>query len=130
MALMTRCVKDQRAKGVNMTGSDNGRRSIVSKMRRAMLFTVGSALLLREKAQEFVEQAIERGQEVQNEGRKLVQETRVQRKKQQPTRIDALDVRINNALERLNVPAQKDIEQLNQHITELSKKIDELKSSQ
>ena len=56
-----------------------------------------------------------------------MQEMRAERKQKRPQSIDALDVRINNALERLNVPSQKDISELNQHITELAQRIDQLK---
>jgi polyhydroxyalkanoate synthesis regulator phasin len=104
----------------------NGRRVVLTALRRAMQFGVGSALVFQEKTEEFVKQAFERGQEAQEEGKQLVQEMRAERKQTRPQTIDALDVRINNALERLNVPSQKDISELNQHITELAQRIDQL----
>jgi polyhydroxyalkanoate synthesis regulator phasin len=104
----------------------NGRRAVLTALRRAMQFGVGSALVFQEKTEEFVKQAFERGQEAQEEGKQLVQEMRAERKQTRPQTIDALDVRINNALERLNVPSQKDISELNQHITELAQRIDQL----
>ena len=111
-----------------MEQSGNGRRSLIAALRRVMLFSVGSALILQEKTAEFAKQAIERGQEAQDEGKKLVQEMRSERKSKKPQRIDALDVRINNALKRLNVPTRQDLSELNRHITELAQRIDELKS--
>lgn len=110
-----------------MTESGNGRRSVLAALRKAMQFSVGSALILQERTEEFVKQAIERGQEAQEEGKNLVQEMRAERKRKQPQRIDALEVRINNALERLNVPTETDISALNHSVTELAKRIDELK---
>jgi polyhydroxyalkanoate synthesis regulator phasin len=89
---------------------------------------MGSALLLREKSQEFVNQAIERGQQIQEEGRKLVQERRAEQRVKRPTPVDPLDVRINNALKRLDVPTAQDIQELNEHIDELSRHIDKLES--
>jgi polyhydroxyalkanoate synthesis regulator phasin len=94
-----------------------------------MLFSVGSALILRERTSEFVTQAIERGQEVQDEGKKMVQEMRAERRAKRPERIETADVRITNTIRRLNVPTHEDVEQLNQHIAELAQRIEELQSS-
>ena len=107
-----------------MDRSKKIRRSVTSALRRTMLFGIGSALILHEKAQEFVEHAVERGQETQKEGKELVQEVRAKKKKPR----DTLDDHVSGALERLKVPSQKDIEELNQHITALSKQVDELQS--
>jgi polyhydroxyalkanoate synthesis regulator phasin len=112
-----------------MKRSGNRRRSLFSALRQGMLFSVGSALILREKTADFVEQAIQRGQEVQDEGRKLVQEMRAERRAKTPHRIDTLDVRLTNTLKRLDVPTHQDIVQLDRHIAELSRRIEELQSS-
>lgn len=111
-----------------MHRNGGGRRAILTTLRRTMQFGVGSVLIFQEKTEQFVRQALERGQEAQEEGKKLVQEMRAERKQKRPQTIDALDVRINNALERLNVPSQKDISELNRHITELAQRIDQLRS--
>jgi polyhydroxyalkanoate synthesis regulator phasin len=102
------------------------RGSIASALRRMMSFGVGSALILQERTQEFIEQAIARGQEAQDEGTRLVQERRSLRKQKVK---DTLDTRISDALEQLDVPSQKEIDALNQQIAALSGRIDELKSS-
>ncbi len=106
-----------------MERSKKIRRLVSSALRRKMLFSVGSALILHEKAQEFVEHAIERGQEAQKEGKKLVEEMRSKKKPH-----DKLDSHISGALERLDVASQKDIEELNQHVAALSKRVDELQA--
>jgi polyhydroxyalkanoate synthesis regulator phasin len=111
-----------------MKRSGNRRRTLFSALRRGMLFSVGSALILREKTADFVAQAMERGQEVQDEGKKLVQEMRAERRARTPQRIDTLDVRITNTLNRLDVPTHQDIEQLDRHIAELARRIEELQS--
>jgi polyhydroxyalkanoate synthesis regulator phasin len=112
-----------------MDQSTRDRHSIVAPLRRMMLFSVGSMLIFQEKTAEFIEHAIERGQEAQEEGKKIVQEMRTERRKRRPETKDALDIRINNALKRLNVPSQKDIEELDRHITALAERIDDLKSA-
>ncbi len=112
-----------------MTESGNDRFTVVSALRWAMLFGVGSVLVLREKTREFVEQAIEKGQEAEKEGKKLVQEMLAEKRQKDKEREDTLDARINAALERRNVPTETEIRELNQKIIELSEHIDELKAA-
>ncbi len=112
-----------------MDARSNARKSVLTALRQTMLFSIGSALVLREKAKEFAEQAIARGQEIEDEGKTLVQEMRAEKRQKQPERIDALEVRIRNAVKRLDIPTQKDVDQLDQHVNALSKRIDELRSA-
>jgi polyhydroxyalkanoate synthesis regulator phasin len=110
-----------------MDQPNHGRRSIVASLRRAMLFSVGSALILQEETAEFIKRAIERGQEAQEEGKKMVQE--MQAEKRRPETRDVLDIRIDNALKRLNVPSRKDIDELDRRVTALAERIDALKAA-
>lgn len=112
-----------------MNPGSNARKSVLTALRQTMLFSIGSALILKEKAQEFAEQAIARGQEIQDEGKTLVQEMRAEKRQQQPKRIDALEVRIRNALKRFDIPTQQDLDQLDQHVNALSKRIDDIRST-
>jgi polyhydroxyalkanoate synthesis regulator phasin len=105
-----------------MERSGNIRRSVASALRRTMLFGIGSALILHEKAQEFVEEAIERGRETQKEGKKLVQEMR---SRQAP---DVSDSHVADALARLDLPSRKDVEELDRHVAALSERVDELQT--
>jgi polyhydroxyalkanoate synthesis regulator phasin len=112
-----------------MNQSRGIRHSVFSFLRRGMLFSVGSVLLLQEKVEDFAESAVAKGQQAESEGKKMVQEMRSGRKKKKPPVKNTLDGRINSALERLDVPSQQDIDQLDRHITELSERIDDLKSA-
>jgi polyhydroxyalkanoate synthesis regulator phasin len=78
-------------------------------------------IIFQEEMAQFVERAIERGQEAQDEGKKLIQEMQSRQRKEDP--------KIKDALERLDVPSQKDIEDLNQNIAALAQRIDEVKSA-
>jgi polyhydroxyalkanoate synthesis regulator phasin len=111
-----------------MSQSANVRRSIASALRWAMLFGVGSALVLQEKTQEFVSQAIEKGQAAQSEGKALVQEMRADKEQKTTSSANQVDTQINATLERFNVPSPAEVRELDQKISELSVRIDELGS--
>ena len=109
-----------------MTRAGICRGTVVSALRWAMLFSVGSVLVLQEKTEDFVKQALEKGQEAEDEGKEMVQKMRAERAKQETERTDSSDAPINAALERLNVPTETEIRELSQKITVLSESIDEL----
>lgn len=109
-----------------MDQSGSVRIMVASLLRHTLLFAVGSALILQEKAQAFNQQALERGKEAQDQGRKLVQEMRAERKQRSSMPIEPSDISIDFALDRLSIPTHSDIQDLNQRITELTQRIDEL----
>lgn len=101
-------------------------RSALTAMRRGLWFGVGSILITRDKISAFVQEAMARGQEVEQEGKALVQERRGQPKRERHRRIDVLDVQIDNALKRLGVPSHQDLDALEQQIARLTESIDRL----
>ena len=105
---------------------DSGRSTAVSLLRSALLFTVGSALILHEKGRAFRQHAFERGREAQDQGRKLVQEMRAERTQGLPEATERLETRFDLALDRLGIPTRSDVQDLNQRITELNRRIDEI----
>ena len=102
-----------------MNQSGSFRLMVISLLRHTLQFAVGSALILGEKTQAFTQEAFVRGKEAQDQGRKLVQEMRSER-------AEPREINVDFALDRLNVPTRSDIQELNQRITELSQRIDEL----
>jgi polyhydroxyalkanoate synthesis regulator phasin len=105
----------------------NARGAIVGALRWGMSFSIGSALLVKEKTEEFVSEAVDRGQKAQQEGKMLVRQMRADKPKQrQKQSVDPLEARVNVTLDRLNIPTEKEIRELNQQVAELSARIDEL----
>lgn len=103
-----------------------GRGIAVSALRRAMLFSVGSVLVLQERTEEFVKQAMEKGQAAEDEGKQMVQKMRANRARKETKPTDSRDAPIDTSLERLNIPTEAEIRELNRKITELTESIDEL----
>ena len=107
--------------------------TLLSGLRRVLLAGVGAMALAQEEVEDFVNKLIERGEIAEKDGRKLVNDIMERRKSKSQESTQRLEEeverRMENLLNRMNVPSKSDIEKLNAKITELSKKVDTLKKS-
>jgi poly(hydroxyalkanoate) granule-associated protein len=108
--------------------SEEGERSRFHEtMRRVLLAGMGAVALAQEEVEAFVAKLVERGELAEQDGKKLVRDVMEKRKKETKKAEDQLDKRVEELLDRMNVPSKSDIEALSAKITALSKKVDELK---
>jgi len=105
-------------------------KNLTEMARKVMLATIGAVALAQEEAEAFIKKLIERGEIAENDGRKMMDDLKDKRKKKTKEAEDELDGRVSQILERTGVPTKSDIDDLSDKITELTKKIDELKESQ
>lgn len=81
----------------------------------------------------FVKKLLERGEALEQDGRKFVDTVIEKRKKQADDLMvrteDQLETRVTQVLERLNVPSKEDINALTKKIDTLSRKVNELKKA-
>lgn len=98
--------------------------------RKILLASIGAAALAQEEIEDFVSRMIERGEIAEQEGRELVREVVEKRRARREESRDRLTQRVEESLDRMNVPTKDDIDALSAKITALSKKIDDLKKSQ
>lgn len=106
------------------------RSPLLEATRRMMLASVGAVALAQEEMENFVNRLVERGEIAQEDGKRLVRDM-VDRRRQQAQRAeDEIERRMDDLLSRMNVPTKSDIETLSAKITELNKKVDELKRQQ
>jgi poly(hydroxyalkanoate) granule-associated protein len=97
-------------------------------VRRVLLAGVGAVALAQEEIDEFVGKLVERGEIAEKDGRKLIADIKERRQQKAKEAEEALDERIEQLLDRMNVPTKKDVEELSSKITLLAKKVDELKA--
>lgn len=94
--------------------------------RKVLLASVGAMALAQEEIEDFVHRLIERGEIAETDGRKLMEEIRDRRKTNLGKAEDMVTRRLEYMLKRLSIPTKADVETLNDRISSLSKKLDEM----
>lgn len=106
----------------------------VETTRKVLLAGVGAMALAQEEAEAFVNRLVERGEIAEKEGRQLIKDMMEKRRKKAEDAAEKtekeIDERVEQILERMNIPTRKDVNALSRQITALSKKVDQLKKAQ
>jgi len=97
--------------------------------RKVLLAGIGAVALAQEEIEDFVNKLVERGEIAEKDGKKLVRDLMEKRKKKAKEAEEGLDRQIEEVLGRMNIPTKSDIQALSAKITELNKKVDELKKA-
>ncbi len=105
------------------------RNTVLGLAHKVLLAGIGAVALTQEEVERFVGKLVERGEIAEQDGKKLVGDVMERRKKEAKKAEGELDKRLEDLLDRMNVPTKSDIDALSVKITELSKKVDELKES-
>jgi poly(hydroxyalkanoate) granule-associated protein len=105
------------------------RSPLLETARKVLLAGIGAVALAQEEVEEFVNKLIDRGEIAERDGRKLIDELMEKRRKKTREAEEQLDVRVEDLLDRMNVPTKADIEALSAKIAILTKKVDELKKN-
>ena len=105
------------------------RSPLLETARKVLLAGVGAVALAQEEIEEFVNKLIDRGEIAERDGRKLIDELMDKRRKKTREAEEQLDERVEDLLDRMNVPTKADIEAISAKITILTKKVDELKKN-
>jgi len=105
-------------------------RSLVYEtLRKLLLAGLGTVVVAQDEIEHFIEKMVEKGEIAEKDARKLVKEV-VDRRKEGAKKAEAkIDKRVEEALNRMNIPTKADIEALSNKITALTKKVEELKKS-
>ena len=114
---------EQESEIVENNAADEGG-TLLEGLRRVLMAGIGVAVLAQEEIEDFVIKLVDRGEIAENDGRSLVSDVLERRKRAG----DGVDRRIEGMLNRLNVPTQSEIAGLSEQISELSKKVDELRA--
>jgi len=106
-----------------------GRSMVYETLRKLLLAGLGTVVVAQDEIEHFIEKMVEKGEIAEKDARKLVKEV-VDRRKEGAKKAEAeIDKRVEEALNRMNIPTKVDIEALSNKITALTKKVEELKKS-
>ena len=108
-------------------------KDFLNGVRRILMAGLGAITLAQDEVEGFVKKLVDRGEIAEKDGRKLIDELLDNRKKraeESSKRVEAeIENRMDSLLSRMNVPSKKDIDSLSEKVTELTKKVDELKKN-
>jgi poly(hydroxyalkanoate) granule-associated protein len=124
---------------VEETTEEAKRRPVREASHKMFLAGVGAAVVVQEAIADCMLRFIERGEIVEQETRQLIRDRMARRKHQVRKVVDKrkkeedpeaeLEEQVGAFLGRMNVPTKSDIDALGAKITELTKKVDELKEA-
>lgn len=97
-------------------------------VRKMMLASVGVVGVAQDELKTFLDRLVERGEITEQDARKLMSQVRKQIKQHRVAPELKMEKQIEALLEKMNIPSQGDIEELTRQVTQLSKRIEELKA--
>jgi poly(hydroxyalkanoate) granule-associated protein len=114
------------------SGSENKHREpgpMYEASRRILLAAIGAVAFAQDEVEDFVNRLVERGEIAEKDGKQLIKEMLDKRNEKRRTIDGEVNKRFHDTLDRLNIPSKKDIEELSVKISELTRKVEELKKS-
>jgi polyhydroxyalkanoate synthesis regulator phasin len=117
---------DVNKEGINKESTKKDNVSLYKIVRRMMLAGIGAIALKHDELEEFVDKLVERGEIARKDGENLVNEMKERRSKYFHNESGYTHKRFAEFLDRFAVPTKNDLNELNEKITSLEKKIDEL----
>jgi poly(hydroxyalkanoate) granule-associated protein len=113
---------------------ESGPNPLLEMTRKILYASIGAVALTQEEVEKFVNKLIERGEIAEKDGRKLIKDIMAKRHtKRDEVQADAqeqVNGRMKDILDRMNIPSKSDIDALNEKITILTEKIDEMQESE
>jgi poly(hydroxyalkanoate) granule-associated protein len=117
--------------GVDTEGGEEDRAEeksnpFMEATRNVLLAGVGVVTLAQDEAEKFVNRLVERGELAERDGRSLLDDLKERRRRNVRRTEERLDQRLEDLLNKLNVPSKSDIDALSAKLNELTQKIDKL----
>jgi len=123
-------MSEQEIEIIESNTSETGN-TFLDGLRRVLMAGIGVAVLAQEEIEDFVTKLVDRGEIAENDGRSLISDVLEQRRQEVQARTkkasDSVDRTVEGMLGRMNVPTRSEINSLSEQISELSKKVDQLR---
>ena len=106
---------------------------LLDGVRRLMLAAVGAVAMTRDEMEQFVTRLVDRGEIAERDAKTMVNDVMSRRKHDVVVAADEAEARVETRLEqvlnRMNIPSKRDIDELSDKIAQLSVRVEELKKS-
>lgn len=106
---------------------------LLDGVRRLMLAAVGAVAMTRDEMEQFVTRLVDRGELAERDAKTMVNDVMSRRKQDVTLAADEAEARVETRLEqvlnRMNIPSKRDIDELSDKIAQLSVRVEELKKS-
>lgn len=90
-------------------------------IKKGVLMGLGAATLTKEKAEQFVDELVKKGELSKDERPKVVQDLLDKAEEQEKELYDKISDQVNKAIAKLDIPTKKDFERLEKKIESLKK---------
>ena len=95
-------------------------------IRKTVLAGIGAATLTKEKAEELVDELIQRGEVASEERPKVVRELVTKAEKASKEWHERVEKAVKETVERLGIPTKADLDALNRKIDELAAEVEKM----
>jgi len=106
---------------------------LVDGVRRLMLAAVGAVAMTRDEMEQLVNRMVDRGEIAERDAKTMINDVMSRRKRDVEVASDEAEARVETRLEqvlnRMNIPSKRDIDELSDKIAQLSSRVEELKKS-
>jgi poly(hydroxyalkanoate) granule-associated protein len=106
---------------------------LIDGVRRLMLAAVGAVAMTRDEMEQFVNRMVDRGEIAERDAKSMISDVMSRRKRDVEVATDEAEARVETRLEqvlnRMNIPSKRDIDELSDKIAQLSTRVEELKKS-
>ncbi len=101
-------------------------------VKRLILAGIGAMALTKDEVDEFLDKLVERGEIAEKDAKSILKEA-MERQREKAGEVGGklkLEEKIEEVLDRMNLPKKEDIEELENRIGELSRKLDAIRAEQ
>ena len=106
---------------------------LLDGVRRLMLAAVGAVAMTRDEMEQFITRLVDRGEIAERDAKKLLNDVMARRKREVGQVAEEAEARVESRLEqvlnRMNIPTKRDIDELSNKIALLSSRVEELKKN-
>ncbi len=106
---------------------------LVDGIRRLMLAAVGAVAMTRDEMEQFLNRMVDRGEVAERDAKHMINDVMSRRKRDVEDAADEAEARVETRLEqvlnRMNIPSKRDIDELSDKIAQLSARVEELKKT-